>query len=69
MNDATATMPEACIRAREAAEVLFADFPSDLTPHEYERCHIMRRTEPDRIRPEAAEAMLRLFQRVAGVRA
>jgi hypothetical protein len=61
--------PETCIRAREAAGVLFDDFACDLTPHEYERAHIMRRQEPEKIHLDAAAAMLRLFERVAGRRA
>jgi hypothetical protein len=61
-------MSAAAIRAREAADVLFGDFAGDLTPHEYERCHIMRRQEPERMHPQAADAMLQLAERVMGRR-
>jgi hypothetical protein len=60
---------ETAIRAREAADVLVGDFAGDLTPHEYERCHAMRRQEPERIYPAAAEAMIRLATRLIGQRA
>jgi hypothetical protein len=59
----------ACIRAREAADALFTDFPGRLTPREYERCHIMRRQTPERIDPRAADAMLCLADRIMGRRA
>lgn len=59
----------ACIRAREAADALFTDFAGRLTPHEYERCHVMRRQTPERIDPRAADAMLCLAERIMGGRA
>lgn len=56
----------AAIRAREAAEVLFEDFRDRLTPHQYERVLAAKRGP---IHPRASEAMLRLFDAVAGERA
>lgn len=68
MDGAPPILDLACIRAREAADALFNDFAGCLTPHEYERCHVMRRQEPERIDPRAADAMLRLAHRVMGRR-
>lgn len=68
MNSIAPILDVACIRAREAADVLLTDFAGCLTPHEYERCHVMRRQEPERIDPRAADAMLRLAERVMGAR-
>lgn len=60
---------EAAHRAWECANVLLADFRSGLTPHTMERARKVAAMNPENIRPELAAATIRLYSKVAGVRA
>lgn len=61
---------EQSIRAIEAAESLLSeDYRDRLTPHAYSRALRVSRMPVGDLRPEMAEAMLRLYQRIVGTRA